>query len=313
MSSEVNDLEHTLFAFIESSDEAYALFNDQDLLVYCNAAFARLFNAEREFLAGFSFRRLAERCYDTRQGIHIESDDLEGWLRYAQELRRTRQFRSYEVEISGGRWFLFSEQIDNQGRMLVRARDLTAQKQLEGRINHANQKLRHMAMTDELTHVANYRGFFEAAEAEANRCWRTGAPMTLMLLDMDHFKKVNDNYGYPVGDEILRRIAEMSREALREYDVFGRIAGEEFAIFLSQANDKVGMQIAGRLIESIADMVFTGPADGDPEVRVTASIGLCIGECDTPFEQLFKQAEVALQQAKDQGRNRVEVFHMKKV
>ncbi len=305
MFSKDQGVQTRLLDFIENSLDAYAIFNSDDTLEYCNPAFGEIFGVKREDMLGSTFEDLAKNSYETHQGIHIEAEDLEGWLQYVQTVRRQQDFRLFEVDLTDGRWFLFSEQLNDAGELLVHAKNITKQKQLADRIQGSNEKLRHLALTDELTGIPNRRHFLDAAQAELNRCWRSGKQAALLLLDLDHFRKLNDDHGHPAGDAGLQHMAHLIKETLREYDIFGRIGGEEFAIFLGQDDAQLAPQIA----ERIRQLVETNPIPFEnQQISMTVSVGLTLQPSDTPYEQLFDQADKALYAAKSKGRNRIEIY-----
>ncbi len=164
--------------------------------------------------------------------------------------------------------------------------------------------LEQAATRDGLTGLFNRRHFYERANAELSRRQRDPKPLALVLVDVDHFKQINDTYGHAVGDEVLRAIAQRLREASRSSDLVGRYGGEEFILLLSPADSAAAALIAERLRSSIAALPVAterGP------LAVTLSAGLCISPAqDTPsLESLAKRADTALYQAKAAGRNRV--------
>ncbi|CCH48615.1 putative Diguanylate cyclase [Pseudodesulfovibrio piezophilus C1TLV30] len=175
--------------------------------------------------------------------------------------------------------------------------DVTTKRRLE-------EKLRHIATTDSLTGANNRRSFMERAHEEIARSKRYGTPLALLSLDIDLFKRVNDTYGHPVGDMVLRSLVKVCRETLRETDIFSRMGGEEFSAILPETDLDSARATAERLREAVeADMVHAG-AD---TVRYTISIGVSIlqGEKDL-LDRLMRRADKALYRAKEFGRNRVE-------
>jgi len=310
MISKDKRIQRKLFNFINNSHDAYAVFSPLDKLVYCNGSFAEIFKVNGKELIGKTFADLAKKSYNYNQqeGLAPNADDLDGWLQYVQGVRRSKEFRIYAVNLTDGRWFLFSEQMNAEGEMLVHAKNITEQKRLEESIQQSNQRLRQLALTDELTGIANRRCFVNSAEAELNRCWRSGSQAALLIIDIDHFKKLNDEHGHPAGDAALVHIASLIRETLREYDIFGRIGGEEFAIFLGQADAELAEQIAERIrhIVESHSVEYEGR-----KIGMTISIGLTKAPCDTPYNQLFEEADEALYAAKESGRNKVMVHVIK--
>ncbi len=157
------------------------------------------------------------------------------------------------------------------------------------------------AFTDHLTGLANRRRFERQLEREVARTRRYGRPFCLLLLDIDHFKQVNDNHGHDAGDEALRRLANALQAGTRGIDTAARIGGEEFALILPETDSARGLEVADRLRQEIAALDI--PAAG----RITVSIGLaeCTPTAGDPRE-LFNAADAALYDAKRAGRDRVQ-------
>jgi diguanylate cyclase (GGDEF)-like protein len=168
-------------------------------------------------------------------------------------------------------------------------------------------ELRHRtaAMVDPLTGIANRRAFLADAGAIAKRHNGNPKPASMLLIDLDNFKSINDTFGHALGDRVLEIFTATAREALRGSDLFGRLGGEEFAALLSDTNSEAALQVAERIRESFA--AATSDVDGNT-VGATVSIG--IAHCEgAPLEvpELLAQADRALYFAKERGRNRVEV------
>jgi diguanylate cyclase (GGDEF)-like protein len=159
------------------------------------------------------------------------------------------------------------------------------------------------ANTDPLTKIANRRHFEEQAADEFRRCQRNHQPLSLMVIDVDHFKWINDTHGHAAGDEVLRVLSEALSEQVRRIDVVGRLGGEEFAVVMPGADKARAEEAAERLRARISGLrveLATGP------VRMTVSIG--VTECDVWTEQLpgaLSRADDAMYQAKAGGRDRV--------
>jgi len=166
------------------------------------------------------------------------------------------------------------------------------------------EKLRKQAQTDELTGVNNRRRFFELAKLEFRRARRYNSELATIIIDIDHFKRVNDTYGHQVGDRTLKKIAGTIQRALRASDVMARIGGEEFALFLPQTSGEEAVHFGERLREKIAR---TPLAIGNQRtLELTVSLGVSERAAgDEKFQQLLNRADKALYQAKTTGRNRV--------
>jgi diguanylate cyclase (GGDEF)-like protein/PAS domain S-box-containing protein len=191
------------------------------------------------------------------------------------------------------------------GRFLGRRasnRDITDRKLLEN-------ELQEQAQSDYLTGLPNRRHFIERGEEELARTKRYGRPMSLLMLDIDHFKAINDTHGHQAGDLALQMMADHCREVLREIDVIGRVGGEEFAIILPETDRAGANRIAERLRASIAGKVMA--TEKGATLGITVSIGLAThagSDAEANLDGLIKQADEALYEAKRSGRNRVCVF-----
>ncbi|RFP61532.1 GGDEF domain-containing protein [Luteimonas weifangensis] len=166
------------------------------------------------------------------------------------------------------------------------------------------QRLHEMASTDPLTGVANRRSIEQLGAAALARARALQQPLCVLVLDVDHFKQVNDRHGHLSGDQVLARITRACRDALRHFDLLGRTGGEEFLVLLPNTRRAQAQPIAERLRAAIAAIDLTDIAAG---LTVTASIGLAeLQPADADLRDLVARADAALYRAKGQGRDRVE-------
>lgn len=188
--------------------------------------------------------------------------------------------------------------------------DTMRQQQLNARLEDevkSRQRLQQQAMilarTDSLTGIANRRHFMAASEEELKRASRYGGPLTAMILDIDHFKAINDTYGHAVGDLALTAVADTCKAVLRSPDLLGRIGGEEFAMLLPQTGIEGASVLAERLRQAIADIRLDRLAQ---PLNLTATIGVAtwLGESDS-LDDLLLRADRMLYRGKAQGRNRI--------
>jgi diguanylate cyclase (GGDEF)-like protein len=163
--------------------------------------------------------------------------------------------------------------------------------------------MRTLMLTDELTGLYNRRHLVNVSFAALTQAQRDKKPLSLLLLDIDHFKHINDSYGHPIGDEALRQISERLRQLSRPSDTLARIGGEEFCLLMPNTDTYDALQVADRLRREVESMTFNGLGlHSNP----TISIGATTGYGRHNFEQLYSLADKALYQAKTFGRNRVE-------
>jgi diguanylate cyclase (GGDEF)-like protein len=173
------------------------------------------------------------------------------------------------------------------------------------RIQSAQDELHRLSTTDPLTGALNRRRFGELAEIERRRAERSGAPMSILMLDIDHFKLVNDQYGHAAGDAAIRELARNCHATLRPGDLFGRWGGEEFVIALPETSLTGALKTAERLREILSKTKF----DANGKQRsITVSIGVAgLMRDELAVDHAINRADRALYRAKEGGRNRVEV------
>lgn len=163
--------------------------------------------------------------------------------------------------------------------------------------------LERLATTDHLTGLMNRRAFLDATEREIRRAHRYGQPLALIMLDVDHFKRINDSFGHPAGDEVLRRVTAACRGMLRDEDLMGRLGGEEFAITLVQPPLPKAAAVAERLRKAVGDLVIE---HAGRQMTVTISLGIAeINDSINSLDHLISNADACLYTAKREGRNRV--------
>jgi two-component system, cell cycle response regulator len=167
-------------------------------------------------------------------------------------------------------------------------------------LRRANEELSRLAATDPLTGVANRRHFIERTAAEIARSLRSGAPVSLLALDLDHFKQINDRHGHAVGDQVLQRFCGTVGSLLRPSDLLGRLGGEEFMVLLPEA----GADDSAIIAERIRAAVAAAPVDALPATTTSIGIATCPNDGDS-LEALFRAADSRLYQAKHAGRNTV--------
>ena len=224
-----------------------------------------------------------------------------------ERLENEREVQDFEILVKtpGGDtpfWLLASANIIdyNYDVALYSAfQDITSRKNREN-------LLKNQATRDPLTSLYNRRYFEEEVFKRILAAKTSGEPFSVLMLDVDHFKKVNDTFGHKIGDKVLIELAAAGERALRECDIVARYGGEEFVIFLADTNSEEGLRVAERLRETIGEVVVY--TDDGREVRFTVSIGLSSSDISESIDMLIKTADEALYRAKNGGRNRVVVF-----
>lgn len=179
--------------------------------------------------------------------------------------------------------------------------------ELEKEVNERirlGEKLEELATTDGLTGVLNRRRFDDVLSEEWQRWSRYGNTFALLLIDIDHFKSINDTHGHMTGDEVLRRLGKTLREVVRTEDTVARYGGEEFAVVAVGAGRESAVELARRLRDGIRDTPMP-----DPVGAITVSLGISSASEDVQSAaELINQADEALYRAKKNGRDRFEIF-----
>ena len=195
-----------------------------------------------------------------------------------------------------------------QAHLVIEQRNLleTTVAERTRELKSAKQAADQLARTDFLTGINNRRAFFEYAKVISGQARRYNHPYVFIMIDIDHFKTVNDTWGHDAGDEVLKTVSNVISETLRESDILGRVGGEEFAVLLPETSIQEGVSLAERLRQGIE---ATTTQTSKSKINVTASFGIAmLDDLVVPLEEVAANADTALYQAKDGGRNRVECY-----
>jgi len=264
--------------------------------LFCNPMFERFFGAPESAIIGktdydFVPQQLAElfREYDKKAMNNGKPSMNEENVIFADD-----QHAAFLETIK-------TPLMDSNGELvgvLGIARDISERKKLQ-------EELQQQAITDELTGVYNRRYFLLRAEQELQRVQRYGGACSLLMLDLDGFKRINDAFGHPVGDTVLAKVAAVCTETIRCTDLLGRVGGEEFAVLLYEIDPEGAILLAERVRQNIQSAVFD--VNATTNVSLTVSIGICSSEGEDSLPSLIQRADAALYVAKNGGRNQVRV------
>ncbi|PTR18809.1 sensor domain-containing diguanylate cyclase [Pseudomonas sp. GV085] len=292
--SEREQLFNTLLASVNAV--LWAFDWETRRVLYVSPAYERIF--------GRSANLLLDDCDQWRDSIY--PDDLDYAESSLAEVldKGAVEDREYRIIAADGqvRWLSDKCYVNRQAEpgqpviIVGIAEDITDKKRMES-------ELHRLATTDALTQSSNRRHFFECAHRAFAHARQRGEPLSFLMLDIDDFKIINDTYGHQEGDNVLQRIADSGRAALRRGDLFGRIGGEEFAAVFPGCTPQMALQVAERLQQQIQRLRFTHEGQ---TFGITVSQGLTsLTAADENVENLFSRADAAMYQAKREGKNRI--------
>ena len=271
--------------------DAFALFDHAERLVFANEPYCRLHGGVGlADLIGCGFRELVGRLGGVlRDGATVRPVP---W----RELYRRPPAEPLEIELAGGRWLLARARRTADGFVVLSFTDVSELKRKE-------RALSDLAARDPLLGCANRRAFFDYADQAMREAASRRRPLSLLLADLDHFKRINDTFGHPVGDLALQAFTDACEANLRDRDLFARIGGEEFAILLPGLGISAAMAVAERLRVRTATLRVP-TATATVGLRVSIGVAQWRPATDT-IEDLLRAADQALYAAKSGGRDRV--------
>lgn len=263
------------------SDGRLMFVNRRTCLMFQRSASAMMRGTSVDFFVNPDERDELRKLFDSMNDIR----DVEVKMKNSSGQEFMAEFSAIRMEYNG------------EPAILVALNDISERKTLEA-------ELVKQASTDSLTGIGNRRHFMLQAESEMVRARRFGRPFSVIMIDVDHFKPINDQYGHAVGDVVLQAIVRRAQESFRTSDQIGRLGGEEFAALLPETNLAAATIVADRLRQQLAErpVIASGKA-----VPCTVSIGVAeMREGDVSIDGLLHRADEALYKAKELGRNRVE-------
>jgi len=295
--------EETLKVITESTNDAIIIMNSRGIITFWNTAASNMLRYSKEEALGENLHEfiVPERFLNAHlsafpQFIKTGKGNAIGTTLELYAIGKDHIEIPVELSLSSimieGEWFAVGIMRDN-----------TERKKME-------EELRRLATIDSLTNINNRRYFLDLALKEMDRSKRYGHPFSLIMLDIDHFKKVNDTYGHSVGDQVLIDFCDTCMKELRESDFMGRLGGEEFAVAIAECDLEGAAILAERIREAVAS--HTVVIDNE-EIHFTVSIGITQMWQDSDWNSMFESADNALYKAKNNGRNQVQSAEIKPV
>lgn len=274
------------------------LFAPDDTIAYASPAFIENWDIGPDIT---NFSELVRHHHRTRNGIVIDTDDVDEWLRKANGKRRSKPIRAFEVDMHNGRWFWVTEVTFDGGWILLTTTDVSRLKIDESAMRQARDDAIRHSETDALTGLSNRLCSTRTLIEHTREANLTNTALCAALIDIDHFKSINDTYGHDTGDSVLQHFAALGRTLIRKSDVLARVGGEEFLLILPCSD----LEEAFCVVDRLRDQIAASPNAALGSIRYTVSAGVAQLQAGETHEQLYRRADQALYRAKRTGRNRV--------
>ncbi|MFN3689981.1 MAG: diguanylate cyclase [Fimbriimonadales bacterium] len=285
----IHDLQRTAKHYVVGVSVGIALLASLAMVWYLQAQIARFLTAIQRLAAGDWSARVP---YVARDEFGFLARTFNMMAVQLQQAFAEQERQREEIQAQNEELHALNQQLQAAHQELA---------QLNRELTEANQLLAQAAVTDGLTGLKNHRAFQESLTSLVQMAERHQQPLSLIMLDIDHFKEFNDRFGHPAGDELLKQVAEVLRQSARAYDVAARYGGEEFALLLPNTALDQAVQVAERLRKQIS-------AIQNPHAPVSASLGVASYRFGTAPAALLYEADAALYRAKRNGRNQVCVY-----
>lgn len=285
--------EQRLVDAVDALPDGLVFYDDEDRLVMSNQRYREIYSESSDLIVpGARFEDIIRGGVERGQYPEAAGRE-EAWIRERVMIHQNPG-EPIEQELSGDRWLRIQEGRTSEGGIIGFRFDVTT-------LKRQKRELTRMAWIDGLTGTLNHSRFMDQAEAEYNRSRRHGNSLAILILDIDHFKQINDQYGHAAGDQVLVEVSNRWQNALRSHDFLGRLGGEEFGVLLPEAYKDGALKVAEKLRSATQDHPI---AYGKNLIKVTVSIG--VGMIDKQFESIDEMmiiADKALYEVKRNGRN----------
>ncbi|SHM36753.1 PAS domain S-box-containing protein/diguanylate cyclase (GGDEF) domain-containing protein [Caldanaerovirga acetigignens] len=284
---ELHETEEILHTILQHAGDAIVITNESGSIIYWNPSAEQMFGYKSQEAIGTELQKLLalnDSFLSKLKGLINKSGQSSQISKFEFETKR-RDGSSIEVELS-----LSTVIINGKWHAIAIFRDITERKK--------NERLLFLqAITDPLTGIYNRRYIIQMIENEVLRFKRTGKPFSLIIFDLDHFKKINDTFGHAAGDMTLKKIADVIKKRIRKTDILGRWGGEEFIILLPETSIENATSLANELKDKLEGVIF--PKIG----RITASFGVTSSRSEDDVDSIISRADELLYKGKAAGRN----------
>ncbi|NUZ10139.1 sensor domain-containing diguanylate cyclase [Pseudoalteromonas sp. McH1-7] len=298
-----NHLEMTLIEALNKSEDAVAIVSQQNVITFCNDTMATLLGKHNKSLIGNTIEALFSSDQGSVFEDRIDGDELADWF---LSLKGNQDQGATELEIDTLTGVFFSVKCLplSSHAYLIYGKDITAIKVLESERAHLQNELDFVSQIDPMTRVASRRQLSEKLDGQIKLYERYRVPFSLIITDIDHFRTINEQYGYAAGDRVLVEFSSLLNGMLRETDIIARINGTEFALLLPNTALEGASLLATRAKNLIVQQAFEVACDKN--IALTSSFGV-VEFCglQSSVEAMIHRAEEALSEAKRQGRGSV--------
>ena len=294
------DISAALVGALADSALIVAVYDPQDVLRWANASYQQLFL--RGLAPPLAFADVLRHGFHQGLGVRIGSGDIETFLADILPRRAQLSYRAIEVDTVCGRWLWMTESRQASGWLLSVAADITALKHNEHLLRRAHELAETAARTDTLTSLPNRRHLMEFGEAALARCRRTSRPCSVAVIDLDHFKRFNDQLGHAGGDAVLQAFSQHCRSLQRQGDFFARMGGEEFVLITEGAMLAEAVLVLARWRNAWDQQGRSQLPAGAEHCEFSA--GVAQAGAEETLSALLVRADHALYRAKLEGRNR---------
>ncbi|QDA36078.1 GGDEF domain-containing protein (plasmid) [Paracoccus liaowanqingii] len=287
---------------VHNSKDLIAIFDGSYRLRVANSAYCQAYYCDPDTVVFWP--DIMRANYLNNRGPVVVTDDIDAWLVEALARRAIQTYRSFEAELHGGKWIWITETVSHEGMTLFYATDISTVRTSSRQLRLERDAARRASWTDPLTGVPNRRYIMDRLEEwhESQSSQAEFGEHVLAVVDLDHFKRINDLYGHDVGDEVLQSFCQHSVKSIRPFDLFGRIGGEEFLFLMPNCSPEVA-QLRLSLLQSM--ILHPKHCSEGTVVTFTFSGGLVRVRKDKDVHCSIRDADKLLYRAKEAGRVRV--------
>lgn len=296
-----DELRHAVELLVQTQEVTpvlIALFDRNDQLLWANSAFRNNFGLQPKDYP--TWCELMLHSQSLGLGTSIQTEDLQQWITSVRTRRGKTPYRAMECDMQDGRWIWMTETVCPDGSMLCIGCDITHLRHDERMLRQQRDLALRAAMTDALTGLSNRAHILSLLQEQIQHLTQGGHSCGLVLLDLDHFKQVNDRYGHQAGDTVLCHFARLLPQVLRREDCYGRVGGEEFVLLLPNV---AASSMASAVQRLIAMLPLYRPLEDAPDFFYTCSAGMTLLQLGDTTTSALRRVDEALYAAKRLGRN----------